>query len=116
MVKNYLQKGEGKNVRYAILRKRKKKLFESSINPGLELLVGNASPNVLEMKEKVLGHIRFESPLKPEEIIEDFKTKYSYSLCNHFLGEKSISRLSYPYSFEPTITQAFVDYFSNLKS
>ncbi len=103
------------DTKYAVLRKKKKSFLESSKNPGLELLVGAVSPKILDMKGKILGEIKFESSLSPEEILKDFQRKQPFAI-SHNIEEKSLSMLRYPYSFEPTITQAFVNYFSNLKS
>ena len=111
MVKDYLQKGENKDVRYAVLRK-KRVLGQPMM--GLDLMVSNNNIPIMKVKGKVLGDIKFKSPLTPKEIIDDFSETYLRSLST--VDKDDIAIVIYPISYELTITHAFTNYFPNLKS
>ena len=107
-----MEKKEG----IAILVKSKRRRNKERI--GLLLTQDSFSALFIDAElYETLGKIAFNSSSGIEELIEDFSEKYLGSLEWHNpLEGHSASGLRYPSSYEPTITQAFVNYFSNLKS
>jgi hypothetical protein len=62
-----------------------------------------------------LGYIAFNDKRHPIAILKDFSKTYLSSVEIMKNSEYEVFILAYPQSFEPTITKAFVDYFSKRK-